>query len=281
MIRTNYHTHNDLCDGKGRMEEYVQSAISKGFTALGFSSHAPLPVANEWTLDEGRLDAYLKEAERLKVEYADRLQIYKGLEIDYIPGSQSPTYPKYRAMKLDYAAASVHSTAGLDRNPEYHCIDGPVEHLEWLLKELHGGSWQDLSEAYFTRVAELIRIGGFAFLGHLDLIKKRNRDGGWFDENSSWYRRQVTGALDVLAGSGIIMEINSGAISRGVLNEVYPSPWIIAEAKKRDIPVMINADAHRPGDIDCHFDESRSLLRDNGYREAWALLDGGWTAVPL
>ena len=263
------------------MEEYVESAIAKGFTALGFSSHAPLPLANVWTLDDERLAVYLNEAERLKAEYADRLQIYKGLEIDYIPGSQTPVDPKYRAMNLDYAAASVHSTAGLDRNPEYHCIDGPEEHLEWLLSELHGGSWQNLSEAYFTRVAELLRIGGFAFLGHLDLIKKRNREGNRFDENALWYRSQVTGILDVLAGSGIIMEVNSGAISRGVLDEVYPSPWIIAEAKKRDIPVMINADAHRPGDIDCHFDESRTLLRDIGYEEAWALLDGDWTAVPL
>ena len=281
VIRTNYHTHNELCDGTGRMEEYVEAAISKGFTALGFSSHAPLPVTNVWTLDEEKLAIYLAEADRLKAVYADRLQVYKGLEIDYIPGSQTPKDAKYRAMNLDFAAASVHSTVGLDQDPEYRCIDGPIENLRWLLDNIHGGSWENLSETYFTRVTELIRIGGFAFLGHLDLIKKRNRNGDWFNENATWYRRQVVDTLDVLSGSGIIMEINSGAISRGALDEVYPSPWIIAEARKRHIAVMVNADAHRTEDIDCHFDESRAILRDIGSRETWALLDGEWTAVPL
>jgi histidinol-phosphatase (PHP family) len=91
----------------------------------------------------------------------------------------------------------------------------------------------------------------------------------------------VLRALDTLEDSGIILEVNSGAISRGVLDEVYPSPWILAEALKRDIPVMVNSDAHRPEDIDSHYEESCALLREIGYREIWALIEEKWQAVQL
>jgi histidinol-phosphatase (PHP family) len=281
MIKTNYHTHNEFCDGKGPVEAYIQTAVEKGFTAIGFSSHAPLPMKNEWTLSDESLPDYLGEVDRLKLKWKDRIQVYKGLEIDYIPGSQAPGDTRWKNLKLDYAIGSVHTTTGLDRNPEYHCVDGPEDQLKWLIDELHEGSWEKLSEAYYTRVSELVGLGEFAFLGHFDLIKKRNRNNANFSEQAPWYRRQVLSALDSLAGSGIILEVNSGAISRGVLDEVYPSPWIIAEAFKREIPTMINADAHRPEDIDCNFDESKALLRETGYRETWALIDGDWTAVPI
>ncbi len=281
MILTNYHTHNDLCDGKGKAEEYVESAVAKGFAALGFSSHAPIPVENVWTLSDAKLPIYLAEIDRLKAAWKDKIQIYKGLEIDYIPGSQAPGDQRWKALNLDYAIGSVHSSAGLDVNPRYCGVDGPEEDLIWLIDEIHEGSFEKLSEAYYSRVAEMVRLGGFAFMGHFDLIKKRNRDNRYFSEEERWYGRHVRSALDALAGTGVIMEVNSGAISRGALDEVYPSPWILKEALKREIPVMVNADAHRPQDIDCHHSESLALLRETGYSQVWVLLDGGWKALPL
>ena len=281
MIITNYHTHNNLCDGKGAIQEYVESAVEKGFSALGFSSHAPLPVKNDWCLSQEALGVYLAELERLRREWDGRIQIYKGLEIDFISPSAGPADARWTALNLDFRIGSVHSTAALDVNPDYRCVDGPAADLEWLIENIHGGSFEALSEAYFERVAQMIRIGGADFVGHFDLIKKRNGAGEYFSEDERWYRRHVLGTLDVLDSSGVIMEVNTGAISRGVLDEVYPSPWILAETKKRDIRVMVNADAHRPQDIDCYFEESRALLREAGYREVWALLDGEWRTVPL
>lgn len=281
MIRTNYHTHNDLCDGKGSLEDYVRTAAAKGFTALGFSSHAPMPFETVWHLSEKNLVTYLSEIRRLKDVWKDKVQVYAGLEIDYIPGLQMPSDPRWKSLGLDYCIGSVHNTVPLDENPEYACVDGPIDGVMRLLNTCHGGSWEAMSGTYYRRVAELIRLGGFNILGHLDLIKKHNRGDVHFRETDKWYKRQVTGVLDLLSGSGVIMEVNSGAISRGTLDTVYPSPWIIAEAGKRQIPAMVNADAHRPEDIDCHFEESRLLLRDCGYREIQALIDSKWTALPL
>lgn len=278
---TNYHTHNRFCDGRGEPEEYVRAAVEKGFQALGFSSHAPLPVANEWALPEASLPLYLAEIDRLKTAWADRIEVYKGLEICYIAGTQAPGDARFDALDLDYRVGSVHSTVGIDENPEYRCVDGPVEDIEWLLAEVHGGSFEALSEAYYARVTEMVQGGGFAFVGHLDLLKKANRDDRFFSENAPWYRRHVGGVLEALAASDVIMELNSGGIARGTVDDIYPSTWILPQARELGIRVMINADAHRPDDVDCCYPRMRNALAEAGYSEIWALLGGEWRATPL
>ena len=58
-MKVNYHTHCYFCDGKGHPEEYVLEAISRGFSVLGFSSHAPIKEINDWTLTESNLPDYI------------------------------------------------------------------------------------------------------------------------------------------------------------------------------------------------------------------------------
>ena len=281
MAGVNYHTHNEFCDGEGSIEDYVRAGMEKGFAALGFSSHAPIPVENDWTLNEERLVLYLAELERQKRKWKGGIEIYKGLEIDYIPGSQSPEDSRWSGLGLDFAIASVHSTCPLEQNPDYACVDGSEDAIEWLLGNIYRNSFEFLSEAYFGRIAELVRLGGFDILGHFDVLKKRNGDGRYFSEDARWYRRHVAAALEALAASNKIMELNTGAMCRNAVDVLYPSPWILADAAKRGIRIMINSDAHRPRDIDCRFEESIALCKDVGYNELWALLDGAWTALSI
>ena len=42
MIKANFHTHSTFSDGANTPEEMVQTAISLGMTALGFSDHSPI-----------------------------------------------------------------------------------------------------------------------------------------------------------------------------------------------------------------------------------------------
>ena len=42
MIKENFHTHTQFCDGKSTAEEMLLSAIDKGFSALGFSGHSQI-----------------------------------------------------------------------------------------------------------------------------------------------------------------------------------------------------------------------------------------------
>jgi len=255
--------------------------MERGFTALGFSSHAPIPVENNWTLSKERLGSYLAEIERQKRKWKGKIEIYKGLEIDYIPGSQSPEDSEWSRLGLEFAIASVHSTCLLEQNPDYACVDSSEDALEWLLNNVYRGSFELLSEAYFARIAELVRLKGFDILSHFDVLKKRNADGRYFSEDARWYRRHVAAALEALAGSDKIMELNTGAMCRSAQDVFYPSPWILADAAKLDIRIMVNSDAHRPRGIDCRFKESIAICKDSGYNEIWALLNGAWTALSI
>ena len=248
---------------------------------LAFLLTLPYQCRTTGHLARKNLSRYLMELDRMKNKWKSRLQIYKALEIDYIEGFQAPRDARWVNLNLDYMIGSVHTTVGLDQNPQYRCVDGPLDELHWLIDTQHGGSAQTLCDAYYTRIVELVRLGGFDILGHFDLIKKWNRNNEIFTESASWYRDLVLHSLDVIAGSRIMVEVNSGGIARNILDEVYPSPWILAEALKRNIPVLINADAHHPKDIDCHYEESWKLLQEIGFRQTWALLDNRWTPIPL
>src|SRR4051812_3940064 len=100
----NFHTHSKYCDGKGELQEYINSARKNGVIALGFSSHAPVPFECKWCMKRSNLDAYLDEIEGLQKENSD-LEIYKSLEIDFIPGVISPF--QFRD-QLDYTIGSIH-----------------------------------------------------------------------------------------------------------------------------------------------------------------------------
>ncbi len=278
MIKTNYHSHSAFCDGEGRLEEYVQFALSHHLQALGFSGHAPLPFPNAWTMDEEDLPLYLGETRRLKDKYKDRIELYTGLEIDYLDEVRNPAQANYGALELDYTIGSVHMLPDPD-NGEYYGLDGPIEELEHLINKVYSGSVEKLVTDYYRQIESMVKIGGFDFVGHLDLVKKHNRKLGLFSEDDSWYRKAVIAALDAVADSGLMVEVNTGAIARGYTDEPYPSPWILRLCAERTIPITLNSDAHKPSWVEFGFDDALQIIREAGYTRGMALLQGKWQEV--
>ncbi|MEL6846638.1 MAG: PHP domain-containing protein, partial [Bacteroidota bacterium] len=91
MSWTNFHSHSHFCDGKGSPEEQVKSAIEKGMASFGFSSHCPVPFETSWAMKASALPEYLRETRRLQTSYADQIELYVGLEVDYIPSIIGPS----------------------------------------------------------------------------------------------------------------------------------------------------------------------------------------------
>ncbi|MFO7850816.1 MAG: histidinol-phosphatase [Spirochaetia bacterium] len=279
-MTTNYHTHSSFCDGQGRPQHYAEYAFSRGFYALGFSGHAPLPFPNSWTMDEENLLEYIGEVLELKKHYKDSLEIYLGLETDYFDEKHNPANPKYDALGLDYKIGSVHHLYSPERK-EFMSVDYSREELNTLLNETFKGDIKALVSEYYKRVREMVQTGGFEILGHLDLIKKHNRDNAYFDEAEEWYAREIQKTLEAIAGSDVILEINTGAMARGYTDEPYPSPWIIDRAAELEIPVTINSDAHKPEWLDYCFEEAESLARASGYTSKMVLSEGKWKEVGM
>ena len=108
MNLTNYHSHSLYCDGRANMEDFIRFALSEGFTSYGFSSHAPLPFPTAWTMEWDCMDDYLAEFRRLKAKYAGQIELYIGLEIDYLNEESNPSVARFRELPLDYRIGSVH-----------------------------------------------------------------------------------------------------------------------------------------------------------------------------
>ena len=90
------------------MEDFVRFALSEGFTSYGFSSHAPLPFSTAWTMEWDRMNDYLAEFHRIKEKYAGKIELYLGLEIDYLNEESNPSAARFRELPLDYRIGSVH-----------------------------------------------------------------------------------------------------------------------------------------------------------------------------
>jgi histidinol-phosphatase (PHP family) len=279
--KSNYHTHSRWCDGKGELRAYIEEAIIRGLRAIGFSGHAPLPYPNEWTMNEGSLKLYLEELRVLQKEYRGRIEIYIGLETDYIKKVVEPSFfSQQKELRLDYTIGSVHGLIDPESG-RYLSIDGPEEELRELISSPRFGTPRSVVEAYYHAVGEMISAGGFSFLGHLDLIKKLNGKLFLFDENSDWYLRAIITVLERVAEAALPIEMNTGALSRGYTDEPYPSGWILPHCRERNIPIIINSDAHRPEWVDYGFDLCREMLNKAGYSSTLMLLEGAWQQVEL
>ena len=251
-MRANYHTHSTWCDGKGTPREIAEAAIAKGFDALGFSSHAMLPQDDvDWVLTPEKAPRYAAELRALAVEYAPRIRILCGVEADYVPGGAEPSRAAYAAIAPDYIIGSVHFV---------RAVDGalvPVDHSPELLADgirgHFGGSAEAFVRAYFAEVRDSLAFD-FDVVGHPDLVRKFNAKHPYFDESAGWYREELERTADALAASGKLVEVNTGAISRGWLDDAYPSPAFRALLRERGVKFILSSDAHSAEGLDCAFD---------------------------
>ncbi len=278
-ITGSYHTHCGLDDGHGTMEEIVLSAISKGFTALGFSCHTPITPEDDWHMKRDDFPYYLGELKRLKDVYRDRIELYAGLELDYLEGTDELAGSEY-AEDLDYTIASVHMMKH-EKSGTYLSIDGPIEEFTTLLEDNFAGSIEDFVSHYFTLQKRMMRSHSFDILGHCDLMKKHNRDNRFFDASQAWYQKASRSLIQSAAEKQVRIEVNTGGIARGATKEVYPSPDMILLCGELSVPLMLNSDAHRADQLDFSFAGTEDLLIQSGIKSLDMLEHGFWTTVPL
>lgn len=250
-MRANFHTHTVWCDGKDTAESVVKAAIDKNFTAIGFSSHMAFPLANDWDLSEEDASGYAEEINALKLKYRDEIEIYLGGEADYIPALTAPDRSRYAKLSLDYLIGSVHTVKSPDGESVW--VDYSPEKLIEGIRNHFNGSAESFARAYFRQQREMLQFD-FDIVGHPDLLRKFNHRTGLFDETSSWYLEELNLTADAIAASGKLVEVNTGAISRGWMNDAYPSAAFRKILRDRNVEFVLNSDAHSADSIDCAFD---------------------------
>ena len=272
---TNYHTHTVFCDGLAEAVSFAENAIKQGITSLGFSAHAPVNFPCNWTIAPARIGDYYDEIQRLKREYADRLDIYCGLEADFFLDIQHEMQSLYSDYHWDYIIGSVHFM-GIFPNGQHWCIDGPHEEfLEGWHKLMDGDPLRPV-EQYFEITREMIRTMKPDVIGHLDKIKIQHRPDCIISDTHPFFRKQLMVTLEEIAATNCIVEINTRGIFKGLTDDFFPGRQTIVEMQKMKIPITISSDAHSPCEITYGFQQVETMLREAGYKTAMMLKNGKW-----
>ena len=272
---SNFHTHSEYCDGKGALEDYVLAARHAGISHLGFSSHAPLPFHRSWCMKPQKLPYYLRQIESLKAAHTD-LDIYKGLEVDFVPGLIAPG--DFKA-QLDFTIGSIHFVDSFDDT--HWEIDNTLEVFREGLSRIFDNNIRKAIARYCELTRQMMRQAPPDIVGHMDKIKIHNTQEVFFEESEGWYRDEIDETITAIRKAGSIVEVNTRGLYKGKSATTYPSPWVLERILTAGIPVMINSDAHHPRDLVREFPGAIALLKDVGFKNISILSAGIWKEMPL
>ena len=291
----NLHTHTNFSDGSDDPEKYIEAALIRGLSALGFSDHSPLPFKNTFALKEEETGRYCKTIAELrkknqisslhetniKMQNAKgKMQIFLGMEADFIPGIGLSFVYFRDNFPLDYLIGSVHLVRS-GSSSELWFIDGPdPATYDDGLNVLFGGNIRKGVGAYHRQINEMLTTRKMDIIGHLDKIKMHNR-GRFFSETDPWYIALIEETLELVRQSGTIVEVNTRGLYKKRSDSLFPGPMILKKIHDFNIPVIISSDAHKPFEVSMLFNETADLLLEIGFRELMILTPSGWNTVSL
>ncbi len=265
IIRSNAHTHCDFCDGADSAESMVKAALAHGFSDLGFSCHGYTPFEVEYSLKDSCGDAYRAEIKRLKLLYANQINISCGVEQDF--------YAPVIRSDYDYLIGSVHYLKD-PRRDVYYGVDADQATLAACIDGLFGGDAMTMVEQFYRISVENAIKYQPDIIGHFDLVTKYNDIKLFFDQDSPAYQKIALTALDQAAAVQPIFEINTGAFANGITATPYPEPFLLKSLQKLGGRVMINSDCHSAEQLNSCFADALHLAKECGFRRL-SVLEGG------
>lgn len=267
-LLANAHTHTNLCDGQNSPLEMVQAAIQLRFHDLGFSAHSPAPF-DPSCLGIQNEQEYQQEIQQLKEQYSSQITLLCGIEQDYFAPAQN---------KYDYTIGSLHYV------PVGHSklmgVDVSPQELQQACVEGFDGNYLKLVQTYYQLQVENIKKYRPEIVGHFDLVVKYNQNNLFFSEESNAYRQIALEALDeiawILLDYGGMVEINTGAVSRGYRTLPYPAPFLLHHLAQRGVSITINSDSHSANSLDVAFPLAIHTAKQSGFSRLSVLRGGKW-----
>jgi histidinol-phosphatase (PHP family) len=255
------HMHTPLCNhARGEPEDYAQVAQQRGLKGLVVTCHNP--TIDGWSPDirmrMAEFDDYVAMVERAREAWAGRVDIRLGIESDYVPGME-PWLEKLHGMA------------------DFHHVLGSVHpHLDDYHERYFDGDFEAYQRIYFEHQAMAAETGLFDTIAHPDLVKNI--------APSEWNLGRIMDAvchcLDRIAATGTAMELNTSGLNKAIA-EMNPGRAILEEMRKRDIPVVIGADAHYPQRVAAHFGDALDTLRAVGFSRVSLFLDRQRREIPI
>lgn len=279
MPWANYHSHTVYCDGEKAPEFYVKEAIRQNLIAYGYSSHAPVPFSCDWTIPGNKIMSYVSDIEKIKQKYEDKIQIYLGLEIDYIPEITGINASNPERLNLDYTIGSIHFVDILP-NGERWSFDWTYDFFLKGLQEIFNNDVKKMVRRYYELTKEMLVKNTPDILGHMDKITMYNVKNKFFDPKEKWYLDETEELFRLIKEKDVIVEINTRGLYKNGLS-LYPNPAFLKRIKEMNIPISISSDSHKPEEITFGLRQAADILRNEGIDETWILIDRLWKPFPF
>ena len=246
-----YHMHGDFCGhARGELEEYVASALEKGFREIGFSAHLPKVIDTDpyHAMLEEDLPRYVDLVNDLQERYRSDIVIRLGIEADYFEGHEEKTERLLDAHPFDYVLGSVHflddwhftSRAGLPRYER----ENP----------------SSVFPRYYDLLGRMIDTGLFDIVAHADAITREDfRPVAPLDRLYRDIARR-------LKAKGMALEVSTVGLRRGA-GSIYPNEEFLGICIGAGVPLTLGSDAHAPEDVGRDYDKAFEILQKLGARE--------------
>ncbi|MDA0789232.1 MAG: histidinol-phosphatase [Proteobacteria bacterium] len=248
----NFHTHTFRCKhAKGDVADYCEMAVARGMKTLGISDHSAMPD-DRWLqarMNYIDLPEYTGAIDRAREEYPS-LRVVKGMECEYVPEHRNWYEDELLGeYQFDYLIGAAH-----------FFLD---DEEKWV--GTYGGTNSASALVQFANYnAAMMATGLFDFIAHPDLFG--NCYEHW-DANTEACSRDIIAAA---AEYGVGLEVNALGIRKQAAkrpDNPYPLyPWRPFWEIAADYPVqvIVNADAHRPADLQGKAGEAFSIVTDLG-----------------
>jgi len=256
-MKINCHVHTRESDGRHSAREVLEMAVESGVGVVCFTDHFRIPVEVKDYATRDHSDEYYDELRRLKVEFAGRVEVLVGVELDWISGFEDWFVGELGGREYDFIIGSSHWLKGNEgkfRRPHLggggtECFGGDKEFVLRMLDE--------------TR--KMVEFGLLDCVGHLDAFVRRVEDKSVLD--GAWYLEGVGEVLDLMAERGVCLEINCSGFD--VFGRQFPSEDILRMAFDRGVGVCVGNDFHSEDffDFDFKLEEGLEVLREVGFDE--------------
>lgn len=258
-ILSNIHTHSIYSDGKNTLRELCDSAVAKGFHTLGISDHSFTECDLSYCMKKEEKEKYLKEVNNLKKEYAGRLDIYCGTELDAFSDISF-------ADGTDYFLGAVHY---VEKDGKYYSVDSSNKERREAFVKAFNGDFREYCRSYYENVIKTVKRKP-VYIAHFDLVTKFDA----FDETDEVYRKTTLEAADVVIENGVPFEVNTGAMARGLKNTPYPSMFILEHIFEKGGKVILGSDCHYAEKLDFAFENAVEVVKHAGFKSILIFKNG-------
>ena len=244
-----YHCHTRYSgDGRGEIRELCARAVEMGLAEIAVTEHVDTDPTDP-CYDFYDHEAVASDIAACREEFAGRLVIRHGIEIDYQPAFHDAAVDFIARHEFDVILGSAHYI---------HGMRGWEDEVYGLYDE------RSAYAGHFEGTLAAAESGLFDVMCHLDLVKRYAIPHyGPYDRGPC--AGMIDGILRVMVDGGIALEVNTSGL-RQTPRETFPDPETVRRfGELGGEHVTLGSDCHRPEDLGAGLAEAAAIIREAGF----------------